>query len=141
MENWQIRKFFKMTEDQTGILVNWISPASNAFGVIQRDDVILRIDGTPLANDSTIEFRKTGERITFEYLLTQKFVGDSCELEILRNGKVMNVTVKTIERQSLVPPVFYDKKPSYFVFAGLVFERFVQPYLHENGDGKDFSTS
>lgn len=127
-----------MKEDQSGLLINNVSPVSAAHSLLKRDDVILSIDGTKLANDSTIIFRNTGERIAFEYLLTQKFVGDSCELEILRNGQVQKVTVKTIERPNLVPPVSYDTKPSYFVFAGLVFEKFVQPYLHENGEGKNF---
>ncbi|CAK9137754.1 unnamed protein product [Ilex paraguariensis] len=36
--------------------------------------------------------------------------------------------------QPLVPVHQFDKLPSYFIFAGLVFVPLTQPYLHEYGE-------
>lgn len=53
---------------------------------------------------------------------------DSGETEIL------DVTVAVQPRAPLVPVHQYDRLPSYYVFAGLVFSPLTQPHLHEFGD-------
>lgn len=40
----------------------------------------------------------------------------------------------TLQLQQLVPVHQFDKLPSYFIFAGLVFVPLTQPYLHEYGE-------
>ncbi|KAF6137499.1 hypothetical protein GIB67_031778 [Kingdonia uniflora] len=40
----------------------------------------------------------------------------------------------TLEIEPLVPVHQFDKLPSYFIFAGLVFVPLSQPYLHEYGE-------
>lgn len=52
MGNAQIRDYFKMSKDMTGILVNEINPLSDAYNFLKKDDVILAIDGVPIGNDS-----------------------------------------------------------------------------------------
>lgn len=42
---------------QTGVLVSRVYPLSRAKGIIQKDDILLKIDGHPIANDGTIVFR------------------------------------------------------------------------------------
>jgi hypothetical protein len=39
-----------------------------------------------------------------------------------------------LQVKALIPIHQYDKLPSYFIFAGLVFVPLTQPYLHEYGD-------
>lgn len=39
-----------------------------------------------------------------------------------------------MQLQPLVPVQQFDKLPSYFIFAGLVFIPLTQPYLHEYGE-------
>lgn len=39
-----------------------------------------------------------------------------------------------MQLQPLVPVHQFDKLPSYFIFAGLVFVPLTQPYLHEYGE-------
>lgn len=39
-----------------------------------------------------------------------------------------------LQLQPLVPVHQFDKLPSYFIFAGLVFIPLTQPYLHEYGE-------
>lgn len=54
-------------------------------------------------------------------------------LEYLRCGKVMNADVKVVKPTmlSLVPANQYDVLPSYFIFAGIVFQVLTQPFLQQ----------
>ncbi len=44
---------------QTGVLVCRVYSLSKAKGIIQKDDIITKIDGKSVANDGTIEFRNS----------------------------------------------------------------------------------
>lgn len=50
---------------------------AQTFQILNRHDVILEIDGKKVANDGTIEFRRS-ERVFFDYELLSKQVGDVC---------------------------------------------------------------
>ena len=111
-----------------------VRPVSPAHNVLHENDILLAIDGHEVANDGTINWRNR-ERITFDYLLSQKFSGETCHLKLLRNGEEMDVDVRLWPEQHLTPVHQYDvKAPQYFIFGGLVFTPLVQPYLHEWGD-------
>lgn len=125
-----LHKFFNMPPNMTGVLISRINKLSKANGILQKDDIMLKIDDHPIANDGTIVFRNR-ERILFNYLLSQKFVGDTVKVTILRDSKVMDVEVPISINKLLVPVHQFEKFPSYFVHAGLVFIPLVQPYLHE----------
>lgn len=133
MENSQLREFFRMQHGQTGVLITFISPLSKALQ-LQPDDILLSMDRVNVGNDGTVAFRNRGERISLDYVLTKKYVGDTCRLKILRKGKELEMDVSTVPRDLLVPVQAYDSRPSYFVHGGLVFSRLVQPYLHEYGE-------
>ncbi|MEA3485313.1 MAG: trypsin-like peptidase domain-containing protein [Candidatus Aerophobetes bacterium] len=131
MENPDIRKRYKMSEEQTGILVNKIYPGSPAEGMLKSEDIILSIDGKGIENDGTIEFRK-GERTSFRYIVQNKYIGDIVELQILRNGELKNVPIeltKTPEAFRLVSNEQYDVPPVYYILGGLVFEPLTLNFL------------
>jgi S1-C subfamily serine protease len=131
LESENIRAALKMTPEQSGILVNKVYPLSDAASVLKKDDVILSIDGSAIGNDGTIHFRDGGERISFRYVLLSKFDGELVNLEFLRCGEVKTADVKVVKPTmlSLVPANQYDVLPSYFIFAGLVFQVLTQPFL------------
>lgn len=131
MESEHIRKAMGMSAEQTGILVNKVYPLSDAMNVLQKDDVILSISGSPIGNDGTIPFRDGGERVSFRYAILHMFDGDSVSMQILRNREVIDVTVKVMKPGMLaaIPANQYDVIPSYFIFAGMVFQVLTQPYL------------
>jgi hypothetical protein len=62
------------------VLVRRVNPTSDAAKVLKPDDVLLAFDGVEIANDGTVPFR-TGERIAFSYLVTNKVGG--CDLTCL----------------------------------------------------------
>jgi len=49
-------------------------------------------------------------------------------------GVLLNILSSTFQIQPLVPVHQFDKLPSYYIFAGLVFVTLTQPYLHEYGE-------
>jgi len=133
LESENIRTALGMSPEQSGILVNKVYPLSDASRVLAKDDVILSIDGSPIGNDGTIHFRDGGERISFRYALLSKFEGELVRFEFLRGGKVMGAEVKVVKPTmlSLVAANQYDVLPSYFIFAGLVFQILTQPFLSQ----------
>ncbi|XVF56350.1 hypothetical protein PTKIN_Ptkin06aG0112700 [Pterospermum kingtungense] len=136
MENVQLRNHFKMQPQMTGVLVSKINPLSDAHRVLKKDDIILEFDGVPIANDGTIPFRSR-ERITFDHLVSMKKPNETAVVIVLRNGEEHAFTVTLQPLQPLVPVHQFDKLPSYYIFARLVFVPLTQPYLHEYGEDWD----
>jgi len=136
MENSDLRAKYKMKVDQTGVLVAGIfydSPASNFLKI---GDVILSVDKSKVQNNGTIEFRK-GERTSFEYLVQQKQLNDFTTVVVLRNGEEKTIKIKlsdTFGATLLVSEASYDKKPTYYIAGGLVFQPLTMNYLYTWGD-------
>lgn len=54
---------------------------------------------------------------------------EQTEVEVLRDDKVMSVTVPLAVSDCLCPVHFDGRAPSYFVLGGLVFTVMSSPYL------------
>ncbi|KAK4261617.1 hypothetical protein QN277_004587 [Acacia crassicarpa] len=132
-ENVQLRNHFHMRPDMTGVLVSKINPLSDAYKILKKDDVILAFDGVPIANDGTVPFRNR-ERITFDHLVSMKQPNEKAVVKVLRNGEEHEFSIILRPLQPLVPVHQFDKLPSYYIFAGLVFVPLTQPFLHEFGE-------
>lgn len=131
LENPDIRQRYKMTEEQTGVLVIKIYPGSPAKDLLESEDIILSIDGKNIENDGTIEFRRS-ERTSFGYLVQNKVVNDIVELQILRDGLLKNLEIKltkTLGYFRLVSNEQYDTSPVYYILGGLVFEPLTLNFL------------
>jgi S1-C subfamily serine protease len=131
MENPGLRAHLQMGATQTGVLVQYIAPGSSAQGILQLGDVLLAIEGRPVANDGTIPFRGT-ERIYFAEAVQDKFMGETVRCRILRDGEVMDVTIPlrtTLGSGRLVPYTQYDTTPTYYIVGGLVFQPLTLNYL------------
>jgi len=136
MENPDIKSKYAMTAQQTGVLVNNIYPDSPAKGILETEDIILSIDGKTVENDGTIEFRD-GERTSFDYLIQEKYINDTLELDVLRKNKIITLRVKLSEPSHdlrLVPYEEYDVAPTYFILGGLVFQPLTVNFLKLWGD-------
>jgi S1-C subfamily serine protease len=129
MENDVLRAHFGMRENQSGLLVSKVVYGSSAWGRIRENDVLLSIDGLPIANDGTIPFRK-GERLNFQYPLCLYKCGETMPIHILRDGKSVSVMVQLKEDARLVPFKKYDTEPTYYIYAGLIFTPFNINYLN-----------
>jgi len=136
MEGEGLRRSMGMSKGQSGLLLNKVAPLVGAAKVLQRDDVLIAIEGNPIGNDGTVAFRD-GERVSFRYQLLEKFVGDRITVTILRKGVTMDVEIELAKYPYLVPVQQHDVVPSYFIFAGFVFQVLTQPYL-ANEWGKEW---
>ena len=65
---------------QSGSLVYKIDPLAPAHGVLKENDVVMQIDGVPIADDGTVEFRNE-ERVEFSHIVRAKHIGErACPL-------------------------------------------------------------
>ncbi len=123
MESRDLRSFYQMTPDQTGVLVTQVVPHAPSDGILQPGDVLLKIDNYPVANDGTVEFREH-ERTSFSYAVQKHQIGTEIPIELLRDGEIHQVSVtlsSSIEDHRMVPSEQYDVLPSYYIYGGFVF--------------------
>ena len=136
LENASMRKSLGMGDKQKGVLIRRLEPLSAAPKFLHRLDVLMAFDGVEIANDGTVPFR-TGERISFNYLVSKRYVGDIVSVRILRKGKAMTFQVPLVGVPRLVPVHIEGVPPSYFIVAGIVFTAVCVPYL-KSEYGKDY---
>mmetsp|Transcript_10841 Transcript_10841/g.14090 ORF Transcript_10841/g.14090 Transcript_10841/m.14090 type:complete len:583 (-) Transcript_10841:193-1941(-) len=128
LENPSIRSYLGLPEGVTGVRITGVNPVSPAYSVVQKDDVLVSIDGIKVANDGTIP-AAFGERVLLRSYFSELFVGDAVELKILRDRKFMNVKVSVGIPSQKVPVHFKDDLPEYLVIGGLVFIVCSQRYI------------
>ena len=105
-----------------------VEPTAPVAAVVKAGDVLLAFDDVEIGVDGTVPFR-SGERISYSFLVSRKFIGDTARLRLLREGKIIEVTTELAAPYRLVPAHLSGKAPSYFVFGGLVFTALSAPYL------------
>jgi S1-C subfamily serine protease len=128
MRNPALRKDFRLPDDKTGIVVYYVDPFGSAKGSITNGDVLLSIDGHPIANDGNIDLG--GNNVVFAELLERKQCGESVSFTVWRQGAVTAVTVPLRKQED--PFVYrnqYDTHPEYYVVGGLVFSPLTREYL------------
>jgi S1-C subfamily serine protease len=128
LESKELRALLGMTAEQTGLLVHRINYGSSAWGLLREQDVVMRVDGTPVLNDGSVRLGR-GERLRVDYLFTSKQVGETLELGILRGGQPLTVRLSLMPPAELVPRPQYDVRPTYIIFAGLVLVPLTYDYM------------
>eukprot|EP00200_Dunaliella_tertiolecta_P008793 CAMPEP_0202381808 /NCGR_PEP_ID=MMETSP1127-20130417/38897_1 /ASSEMBLY_ACC=CAM_ASM_000462 /TAXON_ID=3047 /ORGANISM="Dunaliella tertiolecta, Strain CCMP1320" /LENGTH=681 /DNA_ID=CAMNT_0048980879 /DNA_START=32 /DNA_END=2077 /DNA_ORIENTATION=+ len=129
LENPAQKKYFKVPEGGSGVLVVRVDPLSDAAGVIKENDVLLEVEGFEVADDGTVEFRED-ERLEYGHVIRSQHVGDSLHLRLLRDGQELCVKYTLGLKDHLVPLVHgVDCRPSYYIMGGLVFCPLSSPFL------------
>ncbi len=119
-ENAALRKYYNISDLEGGVLVTRVMPYSPAYGVLAERDVVLAIDNTPVAMDGTFQFRGN-ERLALSHLINSKQVGERVRVKFVRSGKVIENDIELKPFVTLVPYPKHFKKPSYYIYGGLVF--------------------
>lgn len=128
LENPLLRKQLSLTDNERGVVVLHVDYGGSSDGILQPRDVIMSIDGLPIANNGTVQFMKMF-RTRYDVVLGYRYIGDKVKLEIKRAGKRLTVDVELKMWQPLVPRSRYDQPPQYFVYGGLVFQTLTRDYL------------
>jgi S1-C subfamily serine protease len=135
MESPDMRRKYGMSETQTGLFVTLILPGSPAEGKMEKGDVLLSIEGHPIANDGTVEFRPK-ERTNYTYYVDAKQPGESVRAEVLSQETIKQVTLtlnQTRKAYLLVPQEEYEQLPRYFIYGGIVFTPLTKNLLERWG--------
>ncbi|HAH07853.1 MAG TPA: serine protease [Elusimicrobia bacterium] len=126
-ESDSLRRYLGLKDKDNGVLVKKVLFGSSAWGLLREGDVLLSLGGVPVASDGTLLFRKT-ERVDMSHAVSMRKVADRMKVEVLRDGKILELELLLNDHSLLVDGPFYDSKPSYFVFAGLVFTPLTRNY-------------
>ena len=128
MESPVLREALGMAATQRGVLVRRTEPTSPLSRVLAQGDVLLAFDGVDIGTDGTVPFR-SGERIGFSYLVSQKYTGDEATLRVLSGGAVREETVRLLAPAKLIPVHINNRPPTYYILGGLVFTPVTVPLL------------
>jgi S1-C subfamily serine protease len=137
MENPEHRKKMGMENGDSGVMIIKILLDSPAAEVLKENDVILSIDGENVAYDGTVEYRLK-DRTSVSYLIQRKQLGESVDLEVLRNGSKTNLTLalnRAVQEDWMIPQEQYDLLPTYYIYGGVVFVPLTKNLLQAWGSG------
>jgi len=109
-----------LPEDRSGAVVNRVVPGGTADGVVRPGDVLLAVDGQPIANDATVGVGDA--RVTFQTLFDRRQIGETVRFTVWRGGAELELSApaRRVGRYDRMRNR-YDVAPRYVVHAGLVF--------------------
>jgi S1-C subfamily serine protease len=131
MENDFLKACYGIKKGSSGVLVTYVLPGSPAEGIMRPGDVLLAIDGHPVADNMTVEFRKN-DRTSAGYYVQKHQMGETVMMDAIRDGNPFTCNIrleKKLSSFSLVPYPQYDVRPSYFIYGGLLFMPLTTDYL------------
>jgi S1-C subfamily serine protease len=121
LQNPAQRRFLGLKDDDRGVLVSSVVAAGPSDGILYPGDVLLAIDGHPIASDANVEL--DGEQAQFEEVVERKFKGDSAKLDVLRNKQPTTVSIKLYKPWPYsVQGHSYDVRSRYVLYGGLLFQ-------------------
>jgi hypothetical protein len=127
-ENEALRAYARLSPDQPGVLISRVVHGASAHGVLREGDVLCAVDGVSIARDGSILLREH-DRVDFSYLVSGCQVGAEVEVDVLREGEPLRLRVKLARPVTLVSPPRHEGRPTYFLFAGLVFTPLTYDYM------------
>ena len=121
LHNPAMRTALGLPDDGIGVLITNVVPTSGSDGVLQNGDVLVSIDGHPIDAAGMVDMN--GSHVNLNEIVERKFAGDTVQVRFLRDKKIHDrtITLKPIH-WSRMYAIQYEKKPRYFLFAGLVFQ-------------------
>ena len=117
------KRAYQLSEQDSGALVTKVFADGPAAGQLQVDDVILAINGHPIADDQTIDLAED-LRTDFKYIVDNLHPGDGVALAVNRAGEKLAIQLtaaKQNRNRSLVQSLQYDQQPRFMVYGGVVF--------------------
>lgn len=116
-----LRRALHLDAGEYGVLVTNVFRAGACYGILERNDVLLEIDGLPIYSDGSVEME--GERVDMAEVVERKFAGDKVKLKVLRDGKELDLEVAPNSPWPIqMMANRYGVQPQFVVFGGLVFQ-------------------
>ncbi len=117
------KKAYGLSDEQNGVLVIKVFDDAPAQGVLQENDVIIKIDDYDIAEDGSI---KLSEDVltNYKYAIDLHHVGESISITYSRQGKIHTTALEArqaLDSYSLVSGEQFDKLPEYYLYGGILF--------------------
>jgi S1-C subfamily serine protease len=119
-ENKEMRRYYRVPDNVGGVVVTHVVPYTSSDGILREGDVVLELDGIPVASDGTIPFRNN-ESLNMSYAVNSKQVGEKIDVKYFRDGQVRSEKIELKPAVDLVKISNYYTKPPYYIYGGLVF--------------------
>ena len=114
---------YSLDRDENGVLVIKVFEGSPADGILQENDVILKIDDYDIADDGTIQISQ--DVLTdYKHAIDVHHSHDQIELTFARDGNLIQTSLRAMQSRkdfSLVRGEKFDAIPQYFIYGGIVF--------------------
>ncbi|MEI6167215.1 MAG: trypsin-like peptidase domain-containing protein [bacterium] len=127
-ENPALRVNLGLPNGSSGVVVANVDPYGAAAGLLKPRDVLLAIDGHPIANDGSV--RLDNNTVEYTEFVERKQCTESINFTIWREDQTLAIVVPL--RRKPDPFIFrqtYDQKPEYFIAGGLIFSPLSRGYL------------
>ena len=128
LENPLLRRRLGLQPTERGVAVLHVDHDGSSEGLLEPRDVIMSIDGLPIANNGTVQYMGNF-RTRYDVVLGHRYIGDRIELGIKRDGGAHTLAIELKPWRPLVPRSRYDQPPAYFLYGGLVFQTLTRDYL------------
>ncbi len=117
----RLKEYFGLKTDQGGVLLDYIIPDGGPYRFgLRPHDILLSIEGHDIDNYGEIYFEPLKQRIHFSEVLNRKVVGDTLNINVIRQGQVIDIKGPlTPGLPRLVSRIF--SRPNYFIFSGVGF--------------------
>lgn len=128
-------EMFGIPQEQAGVMVTKLAFDSPAELVFEIGDILMAIDGRPIAGDGTVELR-SGSRTRLDYMVNRRQIGETIRIDIIRDGVPLSAELTlntTLHDLTVVPNKIYDTPPEYYIFGGTVFMPLSLNYLESWG--------
>lgn len=132
LHNPSYKKYLQIPEKQDGVIVTDLLLNSTLQDVLQKEDVITKIDDFNVDNDGLIFI--DGLSLELSEAVDRKQIGEEMTLNFYRDGKPQTAAFKVADNEPILPwNRRYDQVPEYRVFAGLTFIVLNRNYLETWG--------
>ena len=132
IHNPSYKKYLKVPQSEDGVVITGLVLNSTSREILQKSDVITKIDDFNIDNDGRIQI--DGLTLELSEAIDRKQMGQEVKVVFYRDGEKQTAMLKIAKNEPILPwSSQYDEVPEYRVFAGLTFVVLSRNYLEEWG--------
>jgi S1-C subfamily serine protease len=133
----QLRRFAGIESEPGGVYITKVNRGSPADAAgLRVGDVLLAVGGTPIDQDGNYPDPVHGKISLMHLLSTVHYAGETLQLKIFREGKLVTLPVELRHRrvtEATIEPYVIDRQPKFYILGGLVFQELSRQYLKDWG--------
>jgi hypothetical protein len=133
LPNGLYRDFYKIPYEQDGLIVTKVDDFSAANGIIQNDDVILKVDDFQLDEQGCVKLPEYEAPVFYTHLINMHSLNETVKFEILRAGKKLTLNIPLTQRveDSLAVPVdtHDESQDDYIHVSGMIIRRLTRTFI------------